>query len=279
MNLDDMFSDIPGLADANGFAQFVENQNASQQPATDKVPPLTQPNPVATPNPTVPEQGTGTPAQATGSNQPVTYTAEQVQQLINSMREQQTQVRQPQVNAPQVNTPQPSKGVYTPQELNAINTLLARGYTLEQVMQAVSANRAKTAPQADPAVLAKINRIEQYLADQQYRAEQNAFVDKMNTFGTKFGLSEDDLVTFGNAAMAKGINLLNVSDVEMVFKALYPEQYAVRVQRMSNTPTSQIYGGQSVPEAPRAAISKAEDAYVENFLQHAMPNQYGMQRK
>lgn len=274
MNLDDMFSDIPGLADTNGFAQFVENQNASQQPATGNVPPLTQPNPVATPNPTTPEQGTGTPAPDTGTNQPVTYTAEQVQQLINSMRAQQTQVRQPQVS-----TPQPSKGVYTPQEINAINTLLARGYSLEQVMQAVNANRAKTAPQADPAVLAKINRIEQYLADQQYKAEQNAFVDKMNTFGTKFGLSEDDLVTFGNAAMSKGINLLNVSDVEMVFKALYPEQYAVRVQRMSNTPTSQIYGGQSVPEAPRAAISKAEDAYVENFLQHAMPNQYGMQRK
>ena len=137
---------------------------------------------------------------------------------------------------------------------------------------------ASKAPAVDP-ISEKVTQIEQYLKQQQYKAEENAFISKMTEFGNKYGLSENDLVIFGNKAMEKGINLVNVSDVELVFKALYPEQYAIRLQRMSNTPTSQIYGGSSVPEAPRAAASKVEDAYVENFLKHSMPNQYGMFKK
>jgi hypothetical protein len=96
----------------------------------------------------------------------------------------------------------------------------------------------------------------------------------MTTFGDKFGLSENDLVTFGNKAMTMGINLTTVTDVESVFRAVYPEQYAIRSQRIANNPTSHIYGGASTPEAPRAATSKLEDAYVDNFLKQAMPNQF-----
>ena len=68
-------------------------------------------------------------------------------------------------------------------------------------------------------------------------------------------------------------------DLETVFKAVYPEQYAIRIQRMSPTNTSQIYGGTSIPEGNRALASKAEDAYVEAFLKQTMPNQYGMLNK
>lgn len=276
---DNMFSDIPGLSDENGFNQFMENQSASQQQSDGGIPPLTQPV-----QPTGTDQGStdqpDTQPQDNTTQEP-TYTAAQVQQIIASLQAQQVQqraqpVRQPQVQ-PQI---QPRSSAYSQQEINAINGMLARGYSLEQVLQAVQNNRARQgAPTRDPAILDKINQIERYLANQQYQTEQNAFVSKMNDFGSKFGLSEQDLVTFGNAAMAQGINLINVPDVEIVFKALYPEQYAVRMQRMSNTPTSQIYGGQSVAEAPRAQVSKAEDAYVENFLKRSMPNQYGMQRK
>ena len=96
----------------------------------------------------------------------------------------------------------------------------------------------------------------------------------MTTFGNKYGLTENDLVTFGNVAMSKGINLTTVNDVEAVFRAIYPEQYAIRSQRIAGAPASQIYGGASTPEAPRAAANKLEDAYVDNFLKQAMPNQY-----
>lgn len=272
---DNMFSDIPGLSDENGFNQFMENQSASQQQSDGGIPPLTQPA-----SSTGTDQGStdqpDTQPQDNTTQEP-TYTAAQVQQIIASLQAQQVQQRAQPVRQPQV---QPRQSSYSQQEINAINGMLARGYSLEQVLQAVQNNRARQgAPTRDPAILDKINQIERYLANQQYQTEQNAFVSKMNDFGSKFGLSEQDLVTFGNAAMAQGINLINVPDVEIVFKALYPEQYAVRMQRMSNTPTSQIYGGQSVAEAPRAQVSKAEDAYVENFLKRSMPNQYGMQRK
>jgi hypothetical protein len=120
----------------------------------------------------------------------------------------------------------------------------------------------------------RIQNIERYIQEQRYQAEQNAFIDKMNAFGDKFGLSENDLVTFGNVAMSKGINLTTVNDVEAVFRAIYPEQYAIRSQRIAGSPASQIYGGANTPEAPRAAVSKLEDAYVDNFLKQSMPNQY-----
>jgi hypothetical protein len=48
---------------------------------------------------------------------------------------------------------------------------------------------------------------------------------------------------------------------------------------MAPTNSSQIYGGTSIPEGNRTATSKLEDAYVENFLKGAMPNQYGMLNK
>ena len=116
--------------------------------------------------------------------------------------------------------------------------------------------------------------VEDYLQQQQYAAEEAKFINKMNEFGAKFGLSEKELVTFGNAAMEKGINIANVTDIEAVFRVIYPEQYAIRVQRMSNAPTSQIYGGASTPENPRVSVNKLEDAYVEQFMKNSMPNAY-----
>ena len=148
-------------------------------------------------------------------------------------------------------------------------------------MSAVQSHRAKTSGAVNPALLQKINNIENYLQNQQYQAAVNDFTTKMTSFGDRFGLSEADLVTFGNQALAKGINLINVpaQDIETVFRAMYPEQYSIRMQRMSNTPTSQIYGGTSVPENNRIVNEKAMDAYVDAFLKRSMPNQYGMQRK
>lgn len=271
------FSDIPALGDEQALAQFLENQNNAATTEVQIPPALQQVNPVQTGNPVQPTDG-GNPQQSNPGQQ-ATFTPEQVQAIINASRQQTAQVQQPVVQKPAVQQTQPA--VYSPQELNAIQTMLARGYSLEQVLRAVQSNRARAGnpTQTDPALAQKINNIEQYLAQQEYQAAQHSFIEKMTTFGDKFGLTENDLVTFGNAALAKGINLVNVQDVEMVFKAIYPEQYAIRVQRMSNTPTSQIYGGTSVPENSRAVNDKVIDAYVDSFLKRSMPNQYGMQKK
>ena len=272
-----IFSGIPSLDDDQGLAQYLEQQTVSQFDNGNEIPnALQQTNSNEGGSNT---QDVNTQPQVQSTNP--TYSAEQVQNIINTIHQQYAQQTQ---QAQRQAAPQPQRQVqqaptYSQAELNAINQMLARGYSLEQVLAAVQNNRARTGVQRDPALVQKINNIEQYLYNQQYKAEQTAFIDKMTTFGNRLGLSENDLVTFGNAALAQGINLINVPDVEKVFKMIYPEQYAIRTQRMSNTQTSQIYGGTSVPETNRALNEKAMDAYVDSFLKRSMPNQYGMQRK
>lgn len=271
-----IFSGIPSLDDDQGLAQYLEQQTVSQFDNGNEIPNALQQTNSNEGNDNVSNNATQPQVQSNGT----TYSAEQVQNIINTIHQQYAQQTQRQA-APQA---QPQRQVqqaptYSQAELNAINQMLSRGYSLEQVLAAVQNNRAKTGVQRDPALVQKINNIEQYLYNQQYKAEQTAFIDKMTAFGNRLGLSENDLVTFGNAALAQGINLINVPDVEMVFKMIYPEQYAIRTQRMSNTQTSQIYGGTSVPETNRALNEKAMDAYVDSFLKRSMPNQYGMQRK
>jgi hypothetical protein len=187
---------------------------------------------------------------------------------------QQPSQRAQQVPQQQVQTP--SQNPYTPQQAAQIKALIDRGVPLEKIQAAISGAQQNNAQQQ---VLSRLQGIEQYLQQQQYHAEETAFINKMTTFGDKFGLSETDLVTFGNQALSMGINLANVTDVEAVFRAVYPEQYAIRSQRIAGTSASQIYGGASAVEAPRAASSKLEDAYVDAFLKQAMPNAYGMHTK
>ena len=274
---ENLFSDIPALDDEAGLNAFLDAQ--TQTPVENvEVPPLQQ----VQNNPAQPvvNQGVATPQPQT--TEVPQYTSEQIQQIIRenqAFRAQQAQrVTQSQV-APMIPQKYSTNNSYTPQQLGAIKTLLDRGYSLEAIMNAVARSNANPNNIAQNQALRRIEAIEQQMQLQQYKAEETAFVNKMTTFGDKFGLSENDLVVFGNQAMAKGINLTQVDDVEMVFKALYPQQYAIRTQRMQNTPTSQIYGGVSMTEAPRAASSKVEDAYVDAFLKKTMPNQYEMFKK
>jgi DNA-binding transcriptional MerR regulator len=166
---------------------------------------------------------------------------------------------------------------YTPQQAQAIKRFIDAGVPLEKIMASLNGNRQQDTTQQQ--VLDRLQGIETYLQNQQYKADEAEFINKMTTFGDKFGLSESDLVTFGNRAMAIGINLANVTDVEAVFRAVYPEQYAIRSQRLAGMSAPQIYGGASAMETPRAASSKLEDAYVDAFLKQAMPNAYGMHTK
>ena len=275
--MDDIFSGIPALGDTAGLETFMNDQTVAQAVPNNGIPAALQqqqPAPAAEPAPTTDPAPAATPAAPAAP----TYTSEQVQEIINRMTAQQAAQAQAQQQAMlQQRQAQAAaqRAAYTPQQAAIIKQLIDKGVGLDRIMAAM--NGGQNAQQN--ALAARLQAIEQRMQQQQYAAEEQAFINKMTEFGNKFGLTEADLVTFGNAAYEKGINVAQVTDLESVFRALYPEQYAIRMQRMSNAPASQIFGGSSVPEMPRAAASKVEDQYVEQFLRHSMPNQYGMTRK
>ena len=267
---EELFSGIPALGDEQGLETFMNNAALdSMGVGNDTTPAALQ---IQTPAPAQVELATpAQPAQA--QPQAPQFTAEQVAQIIaqNQQLIQQNAQRQAQPQPAQPASP------YTPQQAAIIKQLIDRGVPIERIQSALNGNAAQNA--AQNAVMQRLANMEAYLQQQQYVAAQNEFIDKMTTFGDKFGLSEADLVTFGNKAMSMGINLTTVSDVEAVFRAVYPDQYAIRSQRIASAPSTPIYGGSSTPEAPRAATARMEDAYVEQFLKSSMPNQYGMKTK
>lgn len=269
-----IFEGIPGLGDAQAFQNYVDEQAAQQ---------------VASGQPDVPQalQPTQTAGQEVQQpqNQVPQYTNEDIQRIIEenkqfkaqaqleAQRQAQAQVQVQAQQRAQV-TPRQAAQMQNPQLQAAISRALAAGYSPEQIYAAMQGNTAQSKLES------QVNQIQQYLQQQQYQQEQNAFIEKMTAFGDKWGLSEADLVTFADAALQKGINVAQVNDVEAVFRAVYPEQYAFRAQRMNNrNNASAIYGGTNYPEAPRASQSKVEDAYVEAFLKGKMPNAYNNFKK
>lgn len=270
------FSGIPALDDVEGLSNLI-NQNAlDNYVSNDTTPPLATPQttPTVASNPT---EGTVQPI-ATPNSAPAqpavttpTYTSEQIQQILERNRQLEAYIQ----------TRQQAQPAQPVQQSPVVQKLLNMGYSMEQINNAIAKRQAQASnvnvQQAQ--IMQKLQNLEQYIQQQEYAKQEDAFIDKMTSFGEKFGLSEADLVTFGNTALSKGINLIDVTDVESVFRAIYPEQYAIRTQRMSNAPTSQIFGGMSGTETPRATASKLEDAYVDNFLKHSMPNLYGMKTK
>ena len=272
------FSDIPALGDTQGLETFLNNQALAQQGLPVQETPAAQPaadqtaqaSAQAQAQPAAPaaQPAASTSQPGTPGGDTITLTRDQLNAILAG-RQAQPQQQQPVQRGP----------AYTPQEQTFIQRALARGYSLEQINNFL-ANQRSGANRTDPLVEQRIAQVEQYLKNQEYKAAESAFVNKLSDFGGKWGLSEQDLVAFGNEALKHGINIaMENVDLEMVFRAVYPEQYAIRSRRMTPTPASQIYGGTSVPEANRASASKLEDAYVEAFLKGAMPNQYGMLNK
>lgn len=266
---EDIFSGIPSLDDTAGLEQYLTNQTLDTLGAPNVPAALQQTEQPAqqdaqTQQQTQPQPQTEPAAQSTNTPR---YTAEDVQRIIEQSRAQdRAQVQQ----AAQQHAAQAG---YTVQQAAIIKQLIDRGVPLDRIQQALNGNSQQNA------VMQRLQAVEQYLQRQNYEIEQNAFINKMQDFGNKFGLSEAELVTFGNKAMSMGINLINVNDVESVFRAVYPEQYAIRSQRLAGASAAPIYGGASGTESARSQISRQEDAYVERFLQRSMPNQYGMNTK
>lgn len=271
MDNNDIFSGIPTLGDEAGLENYLNNSALDNLGlGNDTTPAALQ---VQTGDP-VPNPA---PAPAAPATPPAPqYTAEQVAQIVARNQQLEAAAAQQQYQPAPQPQPQP-KSPYTPYQANIIKQLIDKGVPLERIQTALNGQSANAAAQG--AMDRRIANLESYLQQQQYAAAQNEFINKMTTFGDRFGLSEEDLVTFGNKAMEMGINLTTVSDVEAVFRAVYPEQYAIRSQRMAGAGTSQIYGGSAVPEPARAATAKLEDAYVDQFLRNSMPNQYGMYAK
>lgn len=263
---DNIFSGIPSLDDTQGLEQYMETAQTEQFGFNAQTPAaLQQQQPQVQ---TAPE--TAPAAQEQAPQAAPTFTSEQVAQIVERLQANAPQApAQPQSTAP-------TQSTYTPQQAATIKRLVDAGVPLEKILSSLNGNRQ---PSVSQNVLNRLQGIEQYLQNQQYKIEESNFINKMTTFGDKFGLSEADLVTFGNRALTMGINLANVTDVEAVFRAVYPEQYAIRSQRLAGPSASQIYGGASAAETPRAASSKLEDAYVDAFLKQAMPNAYGMHTK
>lgn len=279
MNEQNIFDGIPGLDNPEELSNYLAQQSVNELGDT-KIPNMLNPNQnqgqavqpeqPAQPQPqqaqqTQPQPNQGQPETYTVGG--VQYTHDQLQQIIaqaNAILAQQ--------KAQQASAQSQTKPTYSPQQAAYIKQLIDRGVPMERIQAALNANNQQNA------LYSRIAGIEQQLAQQAYAKEEEAFINKMQTFGDKFGLTEDDLVTFANFALSKGINVAQVSDVEAIFRALYPDQYAIRLQRINSQPSGQMFGGSSMPEAPRAAASKLEDAYVEQFLKGAMPNQYSMKK-
>lgn len=268
---DNIFSGIPSLDDSQGLEQYLTDAQTEDFGFSGQVPAALQQEPTTEPTP---QQEPAT----TGSTAPM-FTSEQVAQIVAKLQASNQPAQQPNP-LPNQNLQRPAQttpATYTSQQAQTIKRLIDAGVPLERIMASMNGNRQQNS--ASQQVLNRIQGIEQYLQNQQYKVEETNFINKMTTFGDKFGLSESDLVTFGNKALSMGINLTTVTDVEAVFRAVYPEQYAIRSQRIAGNSASQIYGGASAMETPRAASSKLEDAYVDAFLKQAMPNAYGMHTK
>ena len=280
---DNIFSGIPSLNDDTGLQTYLNNQQlTSLGIANTEVETSAQGQQPVVQSTTQPGQPAQSVAQPTVQEQPTLqgagYTVEDVNRILARNAELEKQVNAmarpttPTTFTPTrtpVTTPTPR---YSANQINLIKQALDQGATIEQIQAALSRKPVQDGTSKE--LLDKVNAIENYLQQSAYDKAQTEFVNKLTAFGDKFGLSENDLVVFGNTALAKGINIAQVSDLESVFRAIYPEQYAIRVQRMQHTPTSQIFGGSTMFINPTAMSEQAADNYVEGFLKGAMPNQY-----
>ena len=262
-NENNIFEGIPSLGDTQGTQNYVQQMNQPQEPQVN-VPPMLQQ--------TQTEDNTPQDNPA-----PQGYTQEQINQILEQNKQLQAQMAQFQAQQgqfaqqrvqPQQNAQQ-SQSTYTPQQQAIITELVKRGVPMDRIQAALSQGAQQNA------LNARLANMENYLQQQAYNQARDAFVEKMTTFGDKFGLSEEELVHFAQVANDDfGINVADAKDVEAVFRAVFPDQYAIRMQRIMGAGASRIYGGANVTETPRMVSDKAMDAYVDNFLKGAMPNQY-----
>lgn len=279
MDTNQNFSDVPSLEDQAGLEALMQaeqlkaagvtpppvtNPGSTQQPAGPAVPPVPPAAPAVQQAANPAANPAATPAAPNADASQLAIMNQQIEQLKAQVEAQKQIMAQRQAA-------QPAQPAYSPQVRAFIQEALNRGYSMDQIQRALASRQNPAQAQ----LAQKVAAIEKAMLDQQNAALQQQFITKMTTFGDQWGLTEKDLVYFCNKAMENGINVANENvNLDAVFRAIFPEQYAIRSQRMRATPASQIYGGASTPNNPNAQANKVADAMIDDFLRKAMPAQY-----
>jgi hypothetical protein len=258
--MNDEITQLPALDDESGL------QNLLQQKEMQSIGIVPQP----TSQPTQ-EQPAPAPVQqaAAQPTQGPTYSEAQVQAILQQYAARQTAA--PQQPVPQ-QQPAPTSQ-YSERQTQLVVEAMRRGIPLDRVVAALNSNRQNGSPDYAQQLMSKVNELQQRFNQIEESKVADQFESKMTAFGGKLGLSERDLYTFGTKALENGINILYVNDIEAVFRGLYPEQYALRIQRAQPQATSQIYGGSNVGTTSQDTDKYAQQ-YAEQFLKNTMPNYY-----
>lgn len=266
---ENQFSDIPSLSDTAGLETYLQNQSLAAQGVQPQAAEQAVAANQAAQGQAQPDQSASQPASGK------TYTEDDLRQIVANLDRLQAGQRNAQLQQQQQSVQRQSS--YSPQEMSFIQKALSLGYGMDAINKTIMNRRAQASPSN---INARISAIEQTLQSAAYKQAETEFVDKLSTFGDRYGLSEDDLIQFAQAAMDQGINIATSNvNLDTVFRAVYPEQYAIRTQRMQNSPSSQIYGGAAMPGNNTASAQRAASAYVENFLASRMPGQYQPPKK
>jgi hypothetical protein len=258
--MNDEITQLPALDDESGL------QNLLQQKEMQSIGIVPQPTSPATQAPAQPVQQ----AAAQPTQQGPVYTEAQVQAIL----QQQAAARQTVAPQQQVPQQQPAQGAaYSERQTQLVVEAMRRGIPLDRIVSALGTQRQNGTPDYAEQLMSKVNELQQRFNQIEESKVAEQFESKMAAFGSKLGLSERDLYTFGTKALENGINILYVNDIEAVFRGIYPEQYALRVQRAQPQATSQIYGGSNVGTTSQDTEKYAQQ-YAEQFLKNTMPNYY-----
>lgn len=261
--MNDEITQLPALDDEAGLQNLLQQK---EMQSIGIVPQPTAPAPTAEKPAPAPVQAQPAVAQPT---QGATYSEAQVQAILQQYAARQTVA--PQQPVPQQ---QPAQGAaYNERQMQLVVEAMRRGIPLDRIVGALNANRQNSSPDYAQQLMAKVEELQQRFNQIEESKVAEQFESKMTAFGSKLGLSERDLYTFGTKALENGINILYVNDIEAVFRGLYPEQYALRVQRAQPQATSQIYGGSNIGTTSQDTDKYAQQ-YAEQFLKNTMPNYY-----
>ena len=260
--MNEEITQLPALDDETGL------QNLLQQKEMQSIGIV--PQPTQTTGTQAPAQPVQPAAVAQPTQQGPVYTEAQVQAIL----QQQAAARQTVAPQQQVPQQQPAQGAaYSERQTQLVVEAMRRGIPLDRIVNALNTNRQMGSPDYAQQLMSKVEELQQRFNQIEESKVAEQFESKMTAFGNKLGLSERDLYTFGTKALENGINILYVNDIEAVFRGLYPEQYALRIQRAQPQATSQIYGGSNVGTTSQDTEKYAQQ-YAEQFLKNTMPNYY-----
>jgi hypothetical protein len=200
-----------------------------------------------------------------------TFTEAQVQAILQNYANAVKSTITPQQSVPQQQAAPTTQ--YDQRQMQLVNEAMRRGIPLEKIVAALGNERRTGQPDYAQQLSQKVNELQQRFNQIEQSKVTEQFESKLTALGGKLNLSERDLYTFGTKALENGINILYVNDIEAVFRGLYPDQYALRIQRAQPQATSQIYGGSNVGTTAQDNEKYAQQ-YAEQFLRNTMPNYY-----